>query len=64
VWRQSQTALITPRTTDVLLISEILPEVNSGTLDGVVHDLIGGLGAFGVVPSIFIADEQRPMVSW
>jgi len=43
VWRQASQALIEPRTRDLVLLSEILPELPPGAADAVENDLLSGV---------------------
>jgi DNA/RNA-binding domain of Phe-tRNA-synthetase-like protein len=63
VWRQSREALISPETTDALLLSEVLGEVESGVVDRVLADLRRGLRIhFAVDPLTAVADAASPRV--
>lgn len=65
VWRQAQTALITPSTQRVFLVSEILGEVGQDVAEAVLADLREGMERFfGVVGRGFMVDEDRVGVAW
>lgn len=62
VWRQARTALITPATRSVFLVSEILGEVGPDTADAVLADLRDGLATFFGVTPLYAAllDAHHP----
>ena len=65
VWRQSRRGAITPATTRVLLVSEVLGELPGGLPEVVLQDLRQGLAEiFGVDSTGGVADERRPVATW
>lgn len=65
VWRQARTALVTPATTEVFLVSEILGEVGHPVAEAVLAEFQSGLRDDFGVPSVgFLLDEQRASVAW
>lgn len=60
VWRQAQTGLIVPSTTDVLLVSEILGELEDWLVDQVLEAFWAGLEKhFAVTPQLHILNQAR-----
>jgi len=65
VWRQARTALISPATRDVFLVSEILGKLEAGVIEAVLNDFQQGLRSyFRVEPQLFVVDERAPNISW
>lgn len=65
VWRQSKEALVQPGTTDVLLVSEILPGLGDDLADRVLDDLVTRVGdLFGVTVQGFELDAGRRSFEW
>lgn len=65
VWRQSEKAAIRPETTDALLMSELLAEIEPGVLEAVLAGLRDGLAEqFGVEPEARILDAGAPRARW
>ncbi|HET8627764.1 MAG TPA: phenylalanine--tRNA ligase beta subunit-related protein [Thermomicrobiales bacterium] len=62
VWRQARTALITPATRSVFLVSEILGEVGPDVADAVLADLRDGLATlFDITPTYAaVLDADNP----
>jgi DNA/RNA-binding domain of Phe-tRNA-synthetase-like protein len=65
VWRQSRAGLITPRTRDVLLMSEVLGEVGPEVAEAVRVDFETGLhGHFDVPATSAVLDAERRELTW
>ena len=65
VWRQARTALITPSTRSVFLVSEVLGEVEDGVAEAVLAELREGVQAhFGGAPRSFIVYQGCTAISW
>src|SRR5262249_19213259 len=65
VWRQARTALLTPTTREVVLVSEVLGEVGAHVAQAVLVELRDGLAVlFGTVPDAFLVDEQHASIAW
>ena len=62
VWRQSKPGLILPRSTDVVLLCEILGEVRADLMDDVRTGFVEGLETWFAPPSLSIGviDERSP----
>jgi DNA/RNA-binding domain of Phe-tRNA-synthetase-like protein len=62
VWRQARTALITPATRSVFLVSEILGEVGPDVADAVLADLRDGLVTLFAITPLYAAllDADHP----
>jgi DNA/RNA-binding domain of Phe-tRNA-synthetase-like protein len=65
VWRQARTALITPATRDLILVSEVLAEVGRETAEAVRAEFYDGLCEyFGVTAEAFLLDAEQRAVAW
>lgn len=65
VWRQAKSALITPQTRDVVLVSEVLAELGPDAPAAVAADFARGLREFfGVASQTWVLDPARPAISW
>lgn len=65
VWRQAKTALITPQTRDVILVSEVLAELGPDAPAAIVEDFAQGLrDFFGVASQTAIVDATHPTIAW
>jgi len=66
VWKQSRKALLDESTRSLLLVSEVLGEVESGSCvaDAVLEDFADGLRRyFNSEPAVFLLGEENPEVS-
>lgn len=65
VWRQARTALITPETRDVVLVSEVLAELGPDAPAFVADDFARGLrDFFGVASRTWVLDRAHPAIDW
>ncbi|MGH2516983.1 MAG: B3/B4 domain-containing protein [Ktedonobacterales bacterium] len=65
VWRQAKTALITPQTRDVILVSEVLAELGADASAAVADAFARGLRDFFGVPSqTWVLDAAQPAIAW
>ncbi|GER83259.1 hypothetical protein KTAU_18960 [Thermogemmatispora aurantia] len=65
VWRQSRTALITPETRRVFLVSESLGEVGPQVAQAVLEEMTHGLRRhFGAEVRPFLLSEAKPLAEW
>ena len=65
VWRQAKTALITPQTRDVVLVSEVLAELGPDAPAAVAADFAHGLREFfGVASQTWVLDPAHPAIAW
>ena len=65
VWRQAKTALITPWTGDVVLVSEVLAELGPDAPIAVADDFARGLrDYFGVASKTWVLDPAQPTIAW
>ncbi|MBX5455543.1 MAG: hypothetical protein IRZ31_01475 [Thermogemmatispora sp.] len=65
VWRQSRTALITPETRRVFLVSESLGEVGPQVAQAVLEEMTNGLRRyFEAEVHPFLLSEARPLAEW
>lgn len=65
VWRQAKTALMTPDTRDVILVSEVLAELGAEAPAAIAGDFAQGLRElFGVASQTAVVDATHPVVEW
>lgn len=65
VWRQAKTALITPETHNVILVSEVLADLGPDASVAVAADFAHGLRElFGVASQTAVVDATHPTVEW
>src|SRR5262249_10951667 len=66
VWRQARTALLTPITQAVFLVSEVLGDLGAEVAWAVLADLRDGLtGFFGVTPTAaLLVDAEHAEIAW
>lgn len=65
MWRQARTALLTPTTRDVFLVSEVHGATDPALVAAVLADLQAGLrDHFGVASTGFIVDAATPAIDW